>query len=148
MLTMLALGGGALIGYGVRSATAPATHMSALPWEALEQGWRAAKKGDEFLYGDTLKTLQNMAGQNVALFGYMLPIEAGETHRHFLFGSRNHTCPFCMPANAGNLVEVYTEEALPYRAEAFLLQGIFHMEEQEHSDLIYSLTQAQTMEEQ
>ncbi len=149
-MALLAVAVGLAMGYQIKVVwqnAQPVTHESALPWSALEEGWRAMKKDDAFLYGDTLKQLQSMKGKDIVLFGYMLPIEAGEAHRHFLFSSRTSSCPFCMPASAGNLVEIHTDDALPYRNEAFLLQGHFHIEDSEHSELIYSLDHAHAVEE-
>ena len=109
----------------------------------LDNGYRAmTNENDAWLYNDKLKYLKQLNGSDVALFGYMLPIEAASQHRHFLFSNRNHSCPFCMPSSGGNLVEVYSKESLPYRSEAFWLHGEFDVNKDQHSPLIYRLTNA------
>lgn len=118
---------------------------SPLMWPLLEEGWRAMKNNED---GESVKQLRSMEGKDIALYGYMLPIKSGERHDHFLLSSRNHSCPFCMPATAGNLVEVHSNEPLPYQNEAYLLRGIFHIIEDEHSELMYSITHAHPVEKQ
>ncbi len=126
----------------VRWHQAMPTHELALPWVALEEGWRAVHDDEDILHGETLEKLTKMQGEKVVLFGYMLPLHVGEKHQHFLLSSRASSCPYCMPANAGNLVEIHMDEALPHRNEALLLQGVFAITQDVHSDMMYSLTEA------
>jgi hypothetical protein len=143
----LAIGIGLSAGYMLESRHRHTAAPLDLSWSVLEDGYRAAaKKDDSWLYEDTLKQLKSITGENVSLFGYMLPLEAAETHHHFLFSPRNHSCPFCMPANAGNLIEVFTDDGMPYRNEAFKLEGAFDMQDNEHSPLIYRMEHAHPTE--
>jgi hypothetical protein len=115
---------------------------AAISWQALEEGYQAYRGKDTLLYGETLEKLKAMENQPIKLLGYMLPLEAGEKHQHFLLSSRNHTCPFCMPANAGNLVEVTTVDAIDYQHEPVTIRGEFTIEQSQDSDLIYHLNHA------
>ncbi len=145
LIALVATSLGLAFGYQLKvrwhKADMPA-HELALPWVALEEGWRAVHDDEDIVDGEMLEKLTKMQGKKVVLFGYMLPLHVGEKHQHFLLSSRANSCPYCMPANAGNLVEIYMDKAVSHRNEALLLQGVFAITEDVHSDMMYTLTEA------
>ncbi len=141
---------GLMIGYQAKSMmdrSQPVTHDMAVPWSAFDEGYRALMRKDSFLYAETLKQLQEMEGKPIAIYGYIFPIEQGEEHSHFLLSARASSCPFCMPAGAGNLVEVRMEEAIAYQRQPVLLKGIFTIGDGKETGLVYSIHDAEKIPE-
>ncbi|MDO8319346.1 DUF3299 domain-containing protein [Rhodoferax sp.] len=55
--------------------------------------------------------------------GFMMPLEPGEKHTHFLLTSVPLTCSFCTPGGPESMVEVYTKSAIKYTMEAVVVEG-------------------------
>jgi hypothetical protein len=129
-------------GYVFRPAAPLPEPAEILSWQALEEGYFAYTGTHEFLYGKRLETLKALRGKPVRLTGYMLPVDAGMRHSHFLLSPRTHSCPYCMPETAGTLVEVWMNRSISYQKEPMTLQGRFDIEKSLDSDLIYRFEEA------
>ncbi len=55
--------------------------------------------------------------------GFMMPLEPGENHTHFLLTSVPLTCSFCTPGGPESMVEVYTKNVVRYTMEAVVVEG-------------------------
>jgi uncharacterized protein len=55
--------------------------------------------------------------------GFMMPLEPGEKHTHFLLTSVPLTCSFCTPGGPESMVEVYTKSAIRYTMDAVVVEG-------------------------
>lgn len=80
--------------------------------------------------------------KTVRLQGFMLPLEPGEMQRHFLLASVPLTCSFCTPGGPESMVEVRTREPVKYRQDAVVVEGKFHVLQNDPYGLYYRFTDA------
>jgi hypothetical protein len=80
--------------------------------------------------------------KKLRLQGFMMPLEPGETQRHFLLASVPLTCGFCTPGGPESMVEVRTSKPVKYRLEAVVVEGTFHVLQNDPYGLYYRITGA------
>lgn len=80
--------------------------------------------------------------RQLKLHGFMLPLDPGESQRHFLLTSVPLTCAFCTPGGAESMVEVRTRTPVKYREDAVVVEGRFHVLDNDPYGLYYRLTEA------
>lgn len=76
------------------------------------------------------------------LQGFMLPLGPGEQQRHFLLASVPPTCSFCTPGGPESMVEVRTREPVKYSLNAVVVEGRFHVLQNDPYGLYYRITEA------
>lgn len=76
------------------------------------------------------------------LQGFMMPLEPGEQQRHFLLASVPLTCAFCTPGGPESMVEVRTRSPVKYSLGAVVVEGKFHVLENDPYGLYYRFTEA------
>ncbi|MFP8780576.1 DUF3299 domain-containing protein [Hydrogenophaga sp. RWCD_12] len=74
--------------------------------------------------------------------GFMLPLSPGEQQRHFLLASVPPTCQFCTPGGPESMVEVRTREPVKYSLGAVVVEGKFHVLQNDPYGLYYRMTEA------
>lgn len=74
--------------------------------------------------------------------GFMMPLEPGESQKHFLLSSVPLTCSFCVPGGPESMVEVKTKTAVRYTMEAVVVEGNFAVLEDDPYGLYYRMTDA------
>ncbi len=55
-----------------------------------------------------------MEGKPFTVSGFIMPLEAAETFKHFLLSKRTPTCGFCPPGEPNEIVEVFTNEKIKW----------------------------------
>jgi hypothetical protein len=76
------------------------------------------------------------------LQGFMVPLGPGEQQRHFLLASVPPTCAFCTPGGPESMVEVRTREPVKYSLNAVVVEGKFHVLQNDPYGLYYRITEA------
>ncbi|MDH5205160.1 MAG: DUF3299 domain-containing protein [Hylemonella sp.] len=74
--------------------------------------------------------------------GFMMPLEAGERHTHFLLTSVPMSCSFCVPGGPESMVEVRTRKPVKYTLEPVVVQGRFAVLQDDPYGLYYRITNA------
>jgi hypothetical protein len=113
----------------------------AVAWSLLSR--TAIKKVDGKLGPDFPAALRPLNGKTVKLQGYILPLEAGQTHRRFLLSAWSPTCPFCLTAGPEAMVEVKAKTAVKYSLEPVVVQGRFELVDNDPSGMFYRLVDAE-----
>jgi hypothetical protein len=141
----------ALAGACATWAQAPAPHdpqtsmlpdaKGAVAWSLLSR--TAIKKVDGKLGPDFPAALRPLNGKTVKLQGYILPLEAGQTHRRFLLSAWSPTCPFCLTAGPEAMVEVKAKTAVKYSLEPVVVQGRFELVDNDPAGMFYRLVDAE-----
>jgi len=90
-------------------------------------------------YGDSVKAL---AGKKLAITGFMLPLEGGETQKHFLLCKRTPTCPFCMPGGPTEVVEVYSDKPVTWIDDMVRIEGNLTLLPPNENGMLYQLKNA------
>lgn len=74
--------------------------------------------------------------------GFMLPLGPGEQQRHFLLASVPPTCQFCTPGGPESMIEIRTREPVKYSLNAVVVEGKFHVLQNDPYGLYYRMTDA------
>jgi uncharacterized protein len=80
--------------------------------------------------------------RQLKLHGFMLPLDPGENQRHFLLTSVPLSCAFCTPGGPESMVEVRAKSPVKYRDGAVVLEGRFHVLDNDPYGLYYRLSEA------
>jgi hypothetical protein len=74
--------------------------------------------------------------------GFMMPLEPGERHKHFLLSAVPLTCSFCVPGGPESMVEVRTKAPVQYSLEPVVVEGPFAVLKDDPYGLYYRVTDA------
>jgi len=80
--------------------------------------------------------------KTIRLQGFMMPLGPGEQQRHFLLASVPLTCAFCTPGGPESMVEVRTVKPVKYSQAAVVVEGKFHVLQNDPAGLYYRFTEA------
>ncbi|MHA7833908.1 MAG: Ig-like domain-containing protein [Algiphilus sp.] len=86
---------------------------------------------------------QALAGTQVTLVGFMLPLEPSDRQKHFLLVSTPPSCFFHVPGGPAGAVEVRADTAIAVRWDPIVLAGTFRLIDDPEAGLIYRLEHAQ-----
>ena len=110
-------------------------------WSLLSK--TAIRKIDGKLGPDFPAALRPLNGKTVKLHGYILPLEAGQTHRRFLLSAWSPSCPFCLTAGPEAMVEVKAKTGVKYSLEPVVVQGRLELLADDPSGMFYRLVDAE-----
>ena len=113
----------------------------AVPWSLLSK--TAIRKIDGKLGPDFPAALRPLNGRTVKLQGYILPLEAGQTHRRFLLSAWSPSCPFCLTAGPEAMIEVKARKDVKYSLDPVVVQGRFELLDNDAAGLFYRLADAE-----
>lgn len=87
--------------------------------------------------------LRALDGQLQRIQGYMMPLEPGDRHTHFLLSAVPTNCPVCLPGGPESLVEVRADTPVPYQALApVVVRGRLTVMQQDPMGFFYRLSDA------
>lgn len=112
----------------------------AVPWSLLSS--TAIKKINGKLGPDFSDGLRAMNGKTVKIQGYLMPLEAGQTHRYFLLSAWSPSCPFCQTAGPEAMVEVKARTPVKYSVEPVVVEGRLMLLDNDASGVFYRLVEA------
>lgn len=131
-------------GPGVHSPLSPFAPLKpredVVPWSVLTDIRTEVKnKRITPVYTQAVQAL-NQKTQKVQ--GFMLPLGPGEQQRHFLLASVPPTCSFCTPGGPESMIEIRTREPVKYSLNAVVVEGKFHVLQNDPYGLYYRMTEA------
>lgn len=99
-----------------------------------------AKKG---LYSANMPPeVKKLAGTEVKISGFMLPLEATEKFKHFLLSKRTPTCPFCPPGEPNEIVDVWLTKPTAWDDNLITVTGKFELLNNQQAGLFFKLSDA------
>lgn len=113
----------------------------AVPWSLLSK--TAIRRIDGKLGPDFPAPLRPLNGKVAKLQGYILPLEAGQTHRRFLLSAWSPSCPFCLTAGPEAMVEVKAKTGVKYSLEPVVVQGRLELLADDPGGMFYRLVDAE-----
>lgn len=116
-----------------------------VPWELLGSVRTKFEKVGDRGYVRILfpAELQALDGQVQRIQGYMMPLEPGDKHTHFLLSAVPTNCPVCLPGGPESLVEVRADQPVPYQALApVVVRGRLAVLQQDPMGFFYRLSDA------
>lgn len=127
--------------YSANSNFAPIeARADVLPWSILTNiKTKVVKNAVIPVYPSTITALDQKS-QRVQ--GYMMPLDPGEKHKHFLLSSVPLTCSFCVPGGPESMVEVKTKSPIKYSMEVVVVEGQFSVLKNDPYGLYYRMTDA------
>ena len=131
-------------GAGVHSPLSPIAPLpkrdDVLAWSVLTQvDFKVIKERFVPIYKANQPALNNSTQR---IQGFMMPLNPGEKHKHFLLTSVPLTCSFCVPGGPESMVEVRSKEAIAFTQEPVVMQGKFLVLHNDPYGLYYRLAEA------
>lgn len=86
--------------------------------------------------------IKQLAGTQVTISGFMLPLDADEHFKHFLLSKRTPTCPYCPPGEPDEIVEVFATTPTEWDDNLVTYTGTFKLINNGDFGLFFQLDQA------
>ncbi len=97
-------------------------------------------KIDKPVFSDAIKAL---AGKEVTIKGYIIPVEGYKSHKEFIFSAFPYSmCFFCGGAGPETVMEVEATEGIKYSADAIIIKGVVELNDKDINRLMYKLVNA------
>ncbi len=123
----------------------PEAPEGAVAWQSLREVTYGTKRDPAgydvvtYTYPEAIQALDNT---EVRILGYMLPMfDVGHQGR-FLLAAYPPSCPYCLPAGPSQLIDVHAEDPLEFDWDPVLIEGVFHVLEDDPQGLMYRITGA------
>jgi len=114
-----------------------------LPWSLLSDV--ALKRAKGRVLPDFSATVLALNGKPQRIQGFMMPLQPGERHKHFLLTSVPLTCSFCTPGGPESMVEVKTKTPVKYTLEPLVVEGVLAVLADDSYGLYYRIVDAVTV---
>lgn len=102
-------------------------------------------KIDKPVFSEDIKSL---AGQEVSVRGYVIPIEGYKSHKEFIFSAFPYNmCFFCGGAGPETVMDVLAIEAIKFSTEAITIKGKLQLNSEDINQLMYQLIDVTLVEE-
>lgn len=102
-------------------------------------------KVDVPVFSDGIKA---MAGKEIKIKGYIIPVEGYKSHTEFIFSAFPYNmCFFCGGAGPETVMEVSTIEPIKYTAEQIEIKGKLELNDSDINRLMYILTDVTLVKE-
>lgn len=127
----------------------PDTPEGGVSWDRLGSTEERIEVIDGFshvrpIFSDEVRALD---GETVRIRGFMYPLEQESRQSQFLFTALPPTCPYCLPAGAGYIIETHAREPLRFTWDSILLEGTLELEDEHPHGLFFRLTDARALED-
>ena len=123
-----------------------ATPKGGVSWKVLEATGETTRTDAEgFIVSKPRFTPQvkALAGKRITVAGWMMPLTAGRTQKHFVLLAYPPGCPFHFHAAPNQFIEVYADTAFPTsETRVFTVSGVLELTGYDESGIFYRLRQA------
>ena len=102
-------------------------------------------KVDVPVFSEEVKALE---GKEVAIRGYIMPVEGYKGHKEFIFSAYPYNmCFFCGGAGPETVMEVFADESIEYTAEPITIRGKLELNADDINRLIYAMKGAEKVKD-
>lgn len=134
-------------GRAVKDVWKPAaTPKGGVSWKLLEStGETTRTDAQGFIVSKPKFTPQvkALAGKRITVAGWMMPLTAGRTQKHFVLLGYPPGCPFHFHAAPNQFIEVYAAAPFPTsESRVFTVSGVLELTGYDESGIFYRLRQA------
>lgn len=123
-----------------------ATPKGGVSWKVLEStGETTRKDAQGYIVSKPKFTPQvkALAGKRITVAGWMMPLSAGRTQKHFVLLGYPPGCPFHFHAAPNQFIEVYADTPFPTsETRVFTVSGVLELTGYDESGIFYRLRQA------
>lgn len=93
------------------------------------------------------KDVKDLAGKEITIRGYIIPVEGYKSHKEFIFSAYPYNmCFFCGGAGPETVMEVVSKEPIEYTAEAITIRGKLQTNDDDINRLLYALVDVELVE--
>ena len=93
------------------------------------------------------KVVKELAGEEITVRGYIIPIEGYKSHTEFILSAYPYNmCFFCGGAGPETVMEVSALEGIEYTAEAIQIKGILRLNDTDINKMMYALEQVELVQ--
>jgi uncharacterized protein len=114
-----------------------------LPWSLL--GSVKVKAVRDRFMPEFPASVARLHRQDVKVQGFMMPLEAGDSQKHFLLTVTPQTCAFCVPAGPEGIVEVRTRKPVKVTFEPVVVAGRFEVLKDDPMGVYYRITDGEAV---
>jgi uncharacterized protein len=127
----------------------PPTPDGAVSWDLLGSAEEivGVKDGRSYLMPDFPDEVLALNGETVRIKGFIYPMQNQERMAEFLFTALPPSCPYCLPAGAGYIIETQAKDPIRFTWDAVLLEGELEVLEDNPYGLFYRLKDARRIRE-
>lgn len=127
----------------------PATPEGGVAWELLGATEERVEVIDGFSHVRPVfsEEVEALDGDRVRIRGFMYPLEQEARQRQFLFTALPPTCPYCLPAGAGYIIETHARDPVEFTWDSLLLEGTLELEKEHPHGLFFRLTDARAIDD-
>lgn len=94
------------------------------------------------------KEIKSLAGKEVVVKGYIIPVEGFKSHKEFIFSAFPYNmCFFCGGAGPETVMEVMAAEPIEYTSESVKIKGTLSLNDSDINQLMFKLENAVLMDE-
>ena len=113
--------------------------------------WKTLASVESVLQGSKMaprftKEILALDKQRVRIQGFILALDLGLQHRHFLITAVPPHCQYCLPAGPDAIVEVFAKKPVRYGIEPIVVYGQLAVLRSDPSGVLYRLTEAEPVE--
>ena len=88
--------------------------------------------------------IKKMAGKQIEVKGYIVPVEGYKSHTEFVFSAFPYNmCFFCGGAGPETVMEVHTKSPVKYTAEPVIIRGKLELNDSDVNSLMFALRDAE-----
>lgn len=119
-----------------------------LPTREGYVAWATLAEVGERPRGDTVvpdfsADILALSNQTIRIEGFMLPLQTGDRHTHFLLSASPGTCYFCLPGGPAEFIEVRVRRPLAYTTEPVRLSGRLQVLDNDPMGVFYRMSDAE-----
>jgi len=91
--------------------------------------------------------IKDLAGQEITVKGYIIPVEGYKGHKEFIFSAFPYNmCFFCGGAGPETVMEVEAITPVDFTAEQIVLKGTLQLNDEDINKLMYRMEDAELVE--
>ncbi len=84
-----------------------------------------------------------LVGKQITIQGFMLPLEATDSFKHFILSKRTPTCPFCPPGEPNEILDVWMDSNVSWSDDTIKVSGTFELMNNPDLGMFFKLSHAQ-----
>lgn len=111
-------------------------------WETLQKTKIIVDQKKGYYSAKFPAAVKSMAGKQLTVSGFMLPLESKDKFKHFLLSKRTPTCPFCPPGEPNEIMDVWMANPISYTDDMVTVKGKFELMNDKEMGLFFKLKSA------
>jgi len=108
-------------------------------WQILGKTRIGFDEKKEIYTADIPEAVKALAGKQVTVSGFILPLEPTEKFKHFILSKYTPTCAFCMPGEPNEIVDVWLEKPIAWEEGMVKVTGTFELADDRDMGMFFKI---------